>query len=1040
MIKKSNKIKISVIATMSSGKSTLINSLLGKELMPSKSEACTAKIIRIDNNSNSDTFKLIKVNGSEKIKEVNVEEINKLNMDESIEEITIEGKIDAFSRFNNIQLIDTPGPNNSLDSTHKKTTMELIKNELTDIMIVVLDGSKLLTDDESYLVQKIIEETEGKIDESNILFVVNKADDFKSDDDIANIKNDILTKLKSFKIKNPKIHFVSAYYYLLSMLEQKGFNLTEDQIDELCLINRKIKRKRFYEYNDVSTEVLSLIEEKLLDKKAIIMVKSGFYGLKLMIEEMILKYDNNYFKEKKMVIDLKCNPYKKENIIKVNNEIYKSKSKLLKYKNKYVYELTEEFIKDLIDELNTKDLLIKFYGLRFDFEDLVELVNGYNEKYNTEIKVIEDKIVECLDKRKEIEDLVKSMINSNIPELKNEELISKMYDALNSPIKVAVIATMSSGKSTLINSILAENLMPSKSGACTSKIVTIDNKTELKNFNLKAIDGIKKNTVLNNEDMKQLNEDDNIREISLEGNIRYLNTINNLQLIDTPGPNNSLTSQHKKTTMDYIKSGDKPIILFVLDGSKLLTDDEAYLISVIAGETKRNEKVDEDRFIFAINKSDDFKNEDSTVKIKEDVKRKLREFGIKNPNIHFVSAQNALLSRLELNGIELTEDEKDDLYTIKRKAKRGSFNFYLESDLRNKVKSDIESLLVDANENDNVIITSGMLGLELTIKEIVSKYKNISLVRNSIEDCSKIIKEKNILNNVRNKISSKEGELEGLENNIKQIREFINKNDVRNEFKNDIENIKFPDTFKEVVKRIHKNLDKLKTLEESLEVQKIGEIDYVKKIEAKRYMNEFSKKYEDITIDLQSEYDRFINTGIYEVGEKLIQEYKNKVEGFIRILNCKDNMLEEYVETAIPNYKDFLKDNTVKKREYYTETVHSGRKWYQFWKPKYVEVKRSTTIEVIDKKEILNFTIKINKDINSIIKEMMNLIEKHKNQAKETLILNLEELNSYIENSLNKLTEVINNKAIMEAAITEENNTLDTIIEINEKMERILEI
>lgn len=289
MVKKSNKIKISVIATMSSGKSTLINSLLGEELMPSKSEACTAKIIRIDNNSNSDTFKLIKVNGSEKIKEVNVEEINKLNIDESIEEITIEGKIDAFSRFNNIQLIDTPGPNNSLDSKHKKTTMEFIKNELTDIMIFILDGSKLLTDDESYLVQKIIEETEGKIDESNILFVVNKADDFKSDDDIGNIKNDILTKLKSFKIKNPKIHFVSAYYYLLSMLEQKGFNLTEDQIDELDLINKKIKRKRFYEHNDVSAEVLSLIEEKLLDKKAIITVKSGFYGLKLMIEEMILK-------------------------------------------------------------------------------------------------------------------------------------------------------------------------------------------------------------------------------------------------------------------------------------------------------------------------------------------------------------------------------------------------------------------------------------------------------------------------------------------------------------------------------------------------------------------------------------------------------------------------------------------------------------------------------------------------------------------------------------------------------------------------------
>ena len=35
---------INVIATMSSGKSTLINALLGKKMMPSKNEACTATI------------------------------------------------------------------------------------------------------------------------------------------------------------------------------------------------------------------------------------------------------------------------------------------------------------------------------------------------------------------------------------------------------------------------------------------------------------------------------------------------------------------------------------------------------------------------------------------------------------------------------------------------------------------------------------------------------------------------------------------------------------------------------------------------------------------------------------------------------------------------------------------------------------------------------------------------------------------------------------------------------------------------------------
>ncbi len=38
---------VNVIATMSSGKSTLINALLGRNLMPSKNEACTATITEI---------------------------------------------------------------------------------------------------------------------------------------------------------------------------------------------------------------------------------------------------------------------------------------------------------------------------------------------------------------------------------------------------------------------------------------------------------------------------------------------------------------------------------------------------------------------------------------------------------------------------------------------------------------------------------------------------------------------------------------------------------------------------------------------------------------------------------------------------------------------------------------------------------------------------------------------------------------------------------------------------------------------------------
>ena len=42
--------KIGVFATMSAGKSTLINALVGYNLCPSQNQACTAKVLKFTNN------------------------------------------------------------------------------------------------------------------------------------------------------------------------------------------------------------------------------------------------------------------------------------------------------------------------------------------------------------------------------------------------------------------------------------------------------------------------------------------------------------------------------------------------------------------------------------------------------------------------------------------------------------------------------------------------------------------------------------------------------------------------------------------------------------------------------------------------------------------------------------------------------------------------------------------------------------------------------------------------------------------------------
>jgi predicted GTPase len=68
-------------------------------------------------------------------------------------------------------------------------------------------------------------------------------------------------------------------------------------------------------------------------------------------------------------------------------------------------------------------------------------------------------------------------------ELKSEEVERNFNKAINSECEIAVIATMSSGKSTLINSILSQELMPSKNTACTAKITRIKDNYNLNQFN-----------------------------------------------------------------------------------------------------------------------------------------------------------------------------------------------------------------------------------------------------------------------------------------------------------------------------------------------------------------------------------------------------------------------------------------------------------------------------------------------------------------------------------------------------------------------------
>lgn len=86
-----------------------------------------------------------------------------------------------------------------------------------------------------------------------------------------------------------------------------------------------------------------------------------------------------------------------------------------------------------------------------------------------------------------------------------------------------------------------------------------------------------------------------------------------LMLVDTPGPNNAQNQEHKNTTYRTVNNDSNNLILYVLNGTQLGTTDDANLLRYVAEQMKKGGKQMRDRFLFVINKMDQFNPEGEDI-------------------------------------------------------------------------------------------------------------------------------------------------------------------------------------------------------------------------------------------------------------------------------------------------------------------------------------------------------------------------------------------------------------------------------------------
>ena len=221
---------------MSSGKSTLINALAGMDLLPSQNQACTSKAVAILDNDHMQQFgaHLIDQQGCYSfIPDLATDAVNDYNETDKFSEILLEGNIrGVFNTLKSVLVIDTPGINNCMNSSHAVITKDIFKMISEGLILYVINTQQVGTDDDnnflSFITQKVKENPKLKI-----LFIVNKVDLIDPEEE--NIERFMLSckkYIESLGIKQPVIVPVSAYGALLFKKAINQLSLTrKEQID-----------------------------------------------------------------------------------------------------------------------------------------------------------------------------------------------------------------------------------------------------------------------------------------------------------------------------------------------------------------------------------------------------------------------------------------------------------------------------------------------------------------------------------------------------------------------------------------------------------------------------------------------------------------------------------------------------------------------------------------------------------------------------------------------------------------------------------------
>ena len=700
---------------------------------------------------------------------------------------------------------------------------------------------------------------------------------------------------------------------------------------------------------------------------------------------------------------------------------------------------------ELLDLINNASVAVKFKGRAVDYEDLrLYLEQECSKKISLsepELSSNDQNIMEQLD-------MVIKDINSKGREVFSEDQlnsIQKSYEnATKADFKVCVIATMSSGKSTLINALLGRDLLPSNTAACTATITTIRDHEQMKTFDVRCLD---KNGKLVSErkdvtlkELEEFNTDTEIKQIDLIGPIPGIESDKmTLFLVDTPGPNNSTNDEHEELTNEIINSGENTMVVYVMSPETIQSDDNNELLQSIAEVMQKNGKQAEDRFLFVINKCDDLdpEDEDDTVKnVIQTTKNYLIKKGIHYPNLFPVTAEIAKLIRMDKRDEKITRRDKKEISNWVDNFESDdpedqvyqellSFEQFasLSPEGRKNIKDRIEEARKNGDLESEALIHTGVLALEETVEEYLEKYAYPMKINDAVKDLIEIIDQEKMKNKFIEEMQKDAAFLEQVKRDIAKSRTRVNELKKK---KRDIEEkigfFEFNLNPMEVRNVVFLALTKLTS-------EYIGKTE-IKKEASERIFKEFDTKQKEFLQGLEKRLSDQIETEIVARGNEMLKEFRLFMDEFKNSVKIGNFDFEKIIEFKNCDSKDLdslIKANTKEKTHqetYYQDNPERsgflGR--LKFWKPEKIEKTRT-----VSDGEFVNVSLTIETAVRGWKSKLYEQIDQVFKQAEDEV----SRLNKYFRNNMDEAEEVVN--SILNEINDDINNNLNMKKEEREK-------